>query len=135
MVAILSRPQCVNDHGIANLSNYALSTTEKLLLRKSLSFCPSPGECNLSNAKIAVDKLHHSLCLAHFCNKNDVISESSNDEGFSHRNFRPHWTWTLLGNPPPTLASFIIANNTALSNLPSLKSDFYNLNPLECTAL
>ena len=40
-----------NDHSIVNLSNYAHSTTEKLLLCKGLSFCPSPGECNLSNAK------------------------------------------------------------------------------------
>ena len=130
-----STASVVNDHGIVNLSIHALSTTEKLLLSKGLSFCPSPGECNLSNAKIALDKLHRSLCLAHFCNENDALSESSNDEGFSHRNFHPHSTWTPLGNPPPTLTSFIIANNTALSNLPSIKSDFYNLSPLECTAL
>ena len=73
--------------------------------------------------------------LAHFFNENDALSESSDDEGFSHRNFHPRLTWTPLGNPSTTLTSFIITNNIALSNLPSLKSDFYNLNPLECTAL
>ena len=130
-----SAASVVNDHSIANLSNYTLSTTEKLLLSKGLSFCLSPGEGNLSNAKIAVDKLHRSLRLAHFFNENDALSESSDGEGFSHRNFRPRSTWTPPGNPPPTLASFIIANGTALSNLPSLKSDFYNLNPLERTTL
>ena len=87
-----SAASVVNDHGIANLSNCAFSTTEKLLLSKGPSYCPSPGECNLSNAKIAIDKLHRSLCPLHFCNENDALSESSNDEGFSHRNFRPHST-------------------------------------------
>ena len=42
---------------------------------------------------------------------------------------------TPLGNPPATLASLIIANNTVLSNLPSHKWDFYNLKPLKRTAL
>ena len=130
-----SAASLVYDHGIVNLANYALSTTEKSLLSKGLSFCPSPGECNLSNAKIAVDKLHRSLRLAHFFNENDALSELSDGEGFSHRNFCRRSTWTPPGNPLPTLASFIIANGTALSNLPSLKSDFYNLSLLERTAL
>ena len=65
-----SAASVVNDHSIANLSNYTLSTTEKLLLSKGLSFCLLPGEGNLSNAKIAVDKLHRSLRLAHFFNEN-----------------------------------------------------------------
>ena len=86
-----SAASLVIDHGIVNLSNYALSTTEKLLLSKGLSFCASPGECNLSNA-IAVDKLHCSLCQVHFLNENDILSESSNEEGFSHRNFCPRST-------------------------------------------
>ena len=55
----------VDDHGIVNLSNYALSPFGKQLLSKGLSFFPSPDECYLSNAKFAIDKLHHSLCLAH----------------------------------------------------------------------
>ena len=55
----------VNDQGIVNLSNVTLSNTERQLLIKGLSFCPSPGECSLSNVKIAVDKLHRSLRLAH----------------------------------------------------------------------
>ena len=134
---VVSEPavSVVNDHGIVNLSNYALSTTEKHLLSKGLSFCLSPGECNLSNAKFAVDKLHRSLCLAHFFNENDAFPEASDDEGFSHRNFRPRSTWNPPGYPPPTLASFITANNSALSDLPTLKSDFHNLNPSERTAL
>ena len=53
-----SAASVVNDNGIVNLSNYALSTTEKQLLSKGLSVCPLPGECILSNAKIAIDKLH-----------------------------------------------------------------------------
>ena len=134
---VVSEPavSVVNDHGIVNLSNYALSTTEKQLLSKGLSFCPSPGECNLSNAKFAVDKLHRSLRLAHFFNENDAFPEASDDEGFSHRNFRPRSTWNPPGYPPPTLASFITANNSALSDLPTLTSDFHNLNPSERTAL
>ena len=125
----------INDHGIVNLSSYALSPFEKQLLGKGLSFCPSPGECNLSNAKFAVDKLHRSLRLAHFFNENDAFPESSDEEGFSHRNFRPRSTWTPPGNPPPTLASFMTAYNTALTNLPVLKSDFHNLDSQECTAI
>ena len=70
-----SAASVVNDHGIVNLANYALSTTEKLLLSKGLSLCPSPGECNLSNAKIAIDKFHRSLCLVHFFNENEALSE------------------------------------------------------------
>ena len=125
----------VNDQGIVNLSNVSLSHIERQLLIRGLSFCPSPGECSLSNAKIAIDKLHRSLHLAHFFSENDAFSESNEDEDFSHRKFRPQSTWTPPGNPPPTLASFITANNAALSGLPSLKPDFHNLNAQECTAL
>ena len=105
----------VNDHGIINLSSYTLSDSEKRLLTKGLSFCPSPGECNLSRAREAFDKLHCSLRLTHYFDENGAPSDPSEDEGFSHRNFRPRSNWTPADFPPPTLASFITTNNTALT--------------------
>ena len=125
----------VNDHGIINLSSYAISDTEKRLLTKGLSFCPSRGECNLSKAREAIDKLHRSLRLTHFFNENGDMSDPGEDEGFSHRNFRLPSNWIPAEFPPPTLASFITANNTTLSDLPLLRSKHNNLTTPEQEAL
>ena len=125
----------VNDHGIINLSSYAISDTEKRLLTKGLSFCPSRGECNLSKAREAIDKLHRSLRLTHFFNENGDMSDPGEDEGFSHRNFRLPSNWILAEFPPPTLASFITASNTTLSDLPLLRSKHNNLTTPEQEAL
>ena len=115
-----------NDHGIINLSSYTLSDYERQLLQKGLSFCPSPGECNLSKARDAVDKLHRSLRLAHFL-EDHGLTDSSEDEGFAHRKFRPPSNWVPPEHPPPPLASFMTANTAALNNLPTLQSKFKNL--------
>ena len=117
----------VNYHGIINLSSYILSDTKKRLLAKGLSFCPSRGECNLSKAQEAVDKLHHSLRLTHYFNENGAMSDPGEDEGFSHRNFCLPSSWSPAEFPPPTFVSFITANNTALSDLPLLRSKHNNL--------
>ena len=116
----------INDHGIINLSSYVLSDYERLLLQKGLSFCPSPGECNLSKARDAVDKLHRSLRLAHFFEENYAFA-SSEDEGFDHQNFRPPSNWVPTEHPPASLASFMTANTAALNDLPILRSKFKNL--------
>ena len=90
-------------------------------LARAFAFASHQVSVTSAMQKFAVDKLHRSLRLAHFFNENDTFPESSDDEGFSHRNFRPRSTWTPPGNPPPSLASFMTANNTALTNLPVLK--------------
>ena len=109
--------------------------TEKRLLTKGLSFCPSRGECNLSKAREAIDKLHRSLRLTHFFNENGDMSDPGEDEGFSHRNFRLPSNWIPAEFPLPTLASFITANNTTLSDLPLLRSKHNNLTTPEQEAL
>ena len=123
----------INDHGIINLSSYVLSDYERLLLQKGLSFCPSPGECNVSKARDAVDKLHRSLRLAHFFEENDAFA-SSEDEGFDHRNFRPPSNWVPTEHPPASLVSFMTANTAALNDLPILRSKLKNLAFEECQA-
>ena len=117
-----SASSIVNDHGIINLSSYTLTDSEKRLITKGLSFCLSPGECNPSKARQALDKLHRSLRLTHYFDENGAPSNSNENEGFSHRNFRPRSNWTLADFPPPTLASFITANNTALTGFPPLRT-------------
>ena len=130
-----SASSIVKDHGIINLSSYTLFDSEKRLLTKGLPFCPSPGECNLSRAREALDKLHRSLRLTHYFDENGAPSDSYEDESFSHRNFRPRSNWTPADFPPPTLASFITANNTALTGLHPLRTKHTNLTPAEREAL
>ena len=105
---LVSATSVANDQGIFKLSSYTFSAIEKQLLSKGLSFCPSPGECNLGIAKIATDKLHCSLCLHILFSENYDYPEMSDDKSFSHRNFCPHSLWTLPGLPSPSLAGSLL---------------------------
>ena len=70
-----------------------------------------------------------------FFSENDLPSGSMEDEGFSHRNFRPPSTSSPLEAPLPPLSAFIQANRAVVNQLPYLHSRHQNLSNREHLAL
>lgn len=125
----------INDNGIINLSSYQLSDLECAILRKGLSFCPTPRNLNLGQARKSVERFHRSLHLAYYFNQIDEPATRTGDEGFGHRKFRLPSDWLPPEPPPPALSTFFAANYTAINKLPHLYSKRLNTSNLERDAV
>ena len=56
-----------NDRSVVNLSKHRLSGPELSVLRKGLTFCPTPGEPDMGELRRDLDKFHRNLKLkSHF---------------------------------------------------------------------
>ena len=85
-----------------NLSSHELTAGQTLLLSRGLSFCPTPGQPELSSTQEDLDGFHRSLRLKHFFSEleddNSKTSHSNSqrvpsffvsgrDEGFDNHKF------------------------------------------------
>ena len=127
-----------------NLSTHSLTPGQISLLSKGLKFCPAPGQHELADIKIDLDRFHPSLHLKHFFSNQDNQSTLNSQpstasllggdtEGFDHPNFRNKSKWSPKG--PPSLESFIITNETRFINCSPFRRPRDNLGKSERQAL
>lgn len=110
---------------VVNLSSSPLSIDQTSVLAKGLNFCPTPGEPNLGDLKVDLDRLHRDLRRKAFGLtkqlkpriKIDNTDSSSEDEfgdchyekpPFKHNQFKLKSTWNPIG--PKVVEDFIFLN-------------------------
>ena len=118
------------------------------ILEKGLNFCPTPGELNMGNLMLDIDKFHRNLRLKTFFNEeegldsddndpevNDILNTSfhGNDFGFQHREFKNKSTFNPNG--PLPLESFALANETAIAKIKCQSPNNSNITKEERLAL
>ena len=110
-----------------------LTTCQIDLLSKGLTFCPTPGQQELSHTRSDLDRFHRSLRLHHFFNPPEeegtwTLSKSQNtntqrvftpsdlstrdSEGFDNHKFHNKSTWNPKG--PSALEAFASCNETQI---------------------
>ena len=108
-----------------NLSSHKLTAGQTQLLSRGLSFCPTPGQPELSSTQEDLDSFHRSLRLKHFFSEleddNSETSQSNSqrvpsffaptrDEGFDNHKFHNKSRFNPKG--PTALEAFVCSNDT-----------------------
>ena len=108
-----------------NLSSHKLTAGQTQLLSRGLSFCPTPGQPELSSTQEDLDSFHRSLRLKPFFSEleddNSKTSQPNSqrvpsffaptrDEGFDNHKFHNKSRFNPKG--PTALEAFVCSNDT-----------------------
>ena len=116
---------------VVNLSSVPLSTDEKLLLSRGLSFCPTPPSVNTFQLQCDLKTFYRRLRLReYFLDKEVVIDRDKEHNTFRLRNRR----WNPPKNREPALETFIRAVDESVHTT-SIKRVHDNLTRSERKAL
>ena len=133
---------------VINLSSFKLTGDHISLLTKGMTFCPTPGEPDLSSTRADLDHFHRQLRIRHHFDKNNDIFHSfsqstttepdplsalitqQQDESFDHPKFREKSKWRPPPGPP-NLEAMAAANEINLQSLTPRSPKIQNLTRLE----
>ena len=118
----------VNDKKVVNLSSIPLTSDQRSVLSKGLSFCPTPGEPDKGTLREDMDRFHRDLRREAFSKnikKPPKVEDNYNSENesdgdwfdselppFKHYKFKPKSRWNPVG--PSVVEEFIFLNQEEL---------------------
>jgi hypothetical protein len=119
---------------VINLSTFTLTRDHISLLSKGLTFCPTPGEPDLSSTRADMDKFHRQMRLRHYFDKDsnlsqsfiptqstdpnplDLLNSQKEEWSFDDPKFRSKSKWKPPPGPP-CLEAMAAANEIKLQSL------------------
>ena len=118
------------------------------ILEKGLNFCPTPGELDMGNLMIDIDRFHRNLRLKTFFDEDDGLVSDNNDDdvtdilnvsingnnlGFQNREFKNPSKFNPKG--PQSLEAFVVSNETKIARIQCHSPQISNITREEKNAL